>query len=99
MSLIAVSRTKYFDRWFNKLKDKKTRGIIADNIDRMKSGNFGTIRFVGDGVYEKKINYAGGFRLYYVQRGDTWILLLCGGNKSTQSADITLAKQLKKGLK
>jgi putative component of toxin-antitoxin plasmid stabilization module len=48
VSLIKVSKTRYFVKWYKKLKDKKTKGIISDHIDRMKSGNFGVIRFVGD---------------------------------------------------
>jgi len=54
---------------------------------------------VGDGVYEKKINYGAGYRLYYCQLGDKWIMLLCGGDKSTQQDDIEKAKEIKKGLK
>jgi putative addiction module killer protein len=64
----------------------------------MEDDNFGVVRHVGQGVYEKKINYASGYRLYYVQRGEIWILLLCGGDKSTQKKDIELAHQLRKGL-
>jgi putative addiction module killer protein len=68
------------------------------HIGRMIDGNFGNNRYVGEGIWEKKINYGSGYRLYYVQKGKSWILLLCGGGKSTQQADIKQAKQIKKGL-
>jgi len=65
----------------------------------MEEGNVGNVRSVGSGVYEKKINYGPSYRLYYCQIGKVWILLLCGGDKSTQQADIDQAKEIKKGLK
>ena len=99
MLVIRVDKTEYFEKWFRKLKDRQTKTIIVTHIKRMEMGNLGVVRSVGQGVYEKKINHAGGFRLYYIQRGETWILLLCGGDKSTQQADIKLAHELKKGLK
>jgi putative addiction module killer protein len=68
-------------------------------VKLIEMDSLGKARPVGKGVYEKKINYAGGLRLYYVKRGDAWILLLCAGDKSTQQADIKLAQRLKKGLK
>ena len=95
---MKVEKTEYFDKWLKKLKDMRAQRTINAHIDRMIDGNFGKIRFVGDGVYEKKINYGAGFRLYYVQRGDAWILLICGGDKSTQQKDIQLAQEIKKGL-
>jgi putative addiction module killer protein len=81
-----------------KLKDKKTRAIITDHIARMRNGNLGVTRSVGAGVFEKKINYAQGLRLYYFFQQEDLIILLCGGDKSTQQADISRAKEIKKGL-
>ena len=64
----------------------------------MEDGKMGNTQPVGSGVYEKKIDYGPGYRLYYCKRGVDWILLLCGGDKSTQQADIDKAKEIKKGL-
>jgi len=97
--MITIDKTDIFIRWLKKLKDRRARAIIANHIDRMEDGNFGVFEPVGDGVYEKKINYGPGYRLYYCQRGETWILLLSGGDKSNQQADINQAKEIKKGLK
>jgi putative addiction module killer protein len=99
MSLIKVTKTTYFNKWFTKLKNRKTQAVIGIHIKRIENDNLGVVRSVGQGVYEKKINYGPGYRLYYVQRSEAWILLLGGGNKSTQKQDINLAQELKKGLK
>ena len=96
--MFKVDRTEVFIKWLKKLKDRRAKLIIADHIYRMENGNFGKIEPVGNGVFEKKINYGVGYRLYYYQKGDTWVLLLCGGDKSTQQADIDRAKEIRKGL-
>ena len=98
MKLIKVDRTEYFAKWFRKLKDFRTKAIIEVHIDRMEEGNFGTFESIGDGVYEKKIDYDPGYRLYCEKKNDKWIILLCGGDKSTQKADIIKAKHLKEIL-
>ena len=99
MSPIQVQKTNYFNKWLTKLKDCKTKAIILTHIKRIENDNLGTVRSVGQGVYEKKINYGPGYRLYYIQRNETLILLLCGGDKSSQEKDIKLAQEIKKGLK
>jgi putative addiction module killer protein len=98
MSQIKVDTTPIFDKWFDKLKDRKAKLVIGDHIERMMEDNIGVIRSVGQGVLEKKINYGPGYRLYFYQKGNAWILLLCGGDKSTQQADIKRAKEIRKGL-
>jgi putative addiction module killer protein len=95
----TVDKTGYFVKWLKKLKDRRAKTIIADHINRMEEGNRGDAKPVGDGIYEKRIDYGPGYRLYYCQTGKTWLLLLCGGDKATQRADINKAKELKKGLK
>lgn len=97
--MITVNKTDIFIKWLNKLKDRRARVIIATHIDRMEEGNLGDIKFVGEGVYEKKIDYGSGYRLYYCQTGETIVLLLCGGDKSSQQADIENAREIRKGLK
>ena len=96
--MIRISFTTTFEKWLNKLKDRKAKALINQHLDRIVIGNLGNTRFVGDGIFEKKINYAGGYRLYYFLNGEDWIILLCGGDKSTQQKDIELAKKIKKGL-
>jgi len=96
--MITVDKTDVFIRWLKKLKDRRAKILIASHIDRIECGNFGKVEPVGDGVYEKKINYGPGYRLYYCKKGDDWIVLLCGGDKSNQQSDIDQAKELKKGL-
>jgi putative addiction module killer protein len=97
--MIKVIQTDIFAKWLDKLKNVKTQGIIADHLDRMKEGNLGNTRNVGEGVFEKKINFAKGLRLYYYFVNEGKIILLCGGDKSTQPKDIAKAKKIKKGLK
>lgn len=98
MPQIKIDTTSIFDKWLDKLKDKKAKMIIGLHIERIEEDNLGVIRSVGQGVFEKKINYGPGYRLYFCQNGEAWILLLCGGNKSTQKTDIKKAHLIKKGL-
>jgi putative addiction module killer protein len=76
------------------LKDRQGRAKILARIDRLEDGNPGKTRSVGAGVVEMKIDFGPGYRVYYIQRGDVMILLLCGGDKSTQDKDIQRAKAL-----
>ena len=96
--MIAVSHTNIFAKWLKKLKDHQAKAKIMANIDRIKEGNLGVTRFLGEGVFEKKINYAGDYRLYFTNYHESLILLLCGGNKATQQADIKTAKKIRKEL-
>lgn len=86
--------TKEFSEWLRNLKDKRARGRIADRIDRLEDGNPGKSRSVGEGVVELKIDFGPGYRVYYIQRGEVLIILLCGGDKSTQQKDIQRAKAI-----
>ena len=96
--MVTIDRTEIFAKWLRRLKDNKARAIILNHIDNMEDGKMGIVKSVGNGVYEKKIDYGQGYRLYYCQRGRGWILLLCGGDKSTQQEDIAKAKEIKMGL-
>ncbi len=84
---------KPFVTWISKLKDVKGRGVIKARINRLRLGNFGDCKPVGDGVWELRIDFGPGYRVYYGQTGKQLVLLLCGGDKDTQSADITTAKR------
>ncbi|MDR2590154.1 MAG: type II toxin-antitoxin system RelE/ParE family toxin [Oscillospiraceae bacterium] len=97
--MFIVNKTNIFVEWIKKLKDRKARAIILNHIDNMEEGKLGVFVSVGSGVFEKKINYGPGYRLYYVKHGGNIILLLCGGDKPTQQNDIIQAQKLWKELK
>jgi len=82
-----------FEEWFNVLRDGKAKARIKLRLDRVQLGNLGDYRFVGEGVFELKIDYGPGYRIYFGQVGTTIILLLIGGDKSTQDRDIGQAKE------
>ena len=81
-----------FLEWLESVKDIKIRVIIEKRLKRVESGNLGNYRSVGEGVCELKINYGSGYRVYFGQIGSKIILLLCGGDKSSQDEDIIKAK-------
>jgi len=91
---MEIRRTRTYNEWYSKLRDVTGRANIAARVDRLEEGNPGDSRSVGAGVVELRINFGPGYRVYYIQRGDVLILLLCGGDKSTQSKDIARAKAL-----
>lgn len=91
---MLVRRTEEFAIWLRRLRDQQARAKILARIDRLEDGNPGKTRSVGSGVVEMKIDFGPGYRVYYSQRGQMLILLLCGGDKSTQANDIKLAKAL-----
>jgi putative addiction module killer protein len=77
-----------FAEWLDSLKDRKARLKIKLRLDRVEQGNFGDVKSVGEGVFELRIDYGGGYRIYFGQVGLTIILLLCGGDKNSQKKDI-----------
>jgi putative addiction module killer protein len=85
-----------FRKWESRLKDRRARVIITSRIARLVEGLPGDVEPVGEGISELRIHYGPGFRVYFQQRGTILILLLCGGNKKTQQADIEKAKQIAK---
>jgi putative addiction module killer protein len=89
-----VRRTEVFTAWIAELKDRHARIRIARRIDRLALGNAGDVKPAGHGVSELRINHGPGYRVYFIQRGDVYILLLCGGDNSTQDRDILKAKAL-----
>lgn len=93
---MQVLRTEEFARWLGKLRDPQARARILTRIDRLEEDNPGVTRGVGSGVFELKIDYGPGYRVYFVQHGKTIVVLLCGGDKSTQKDDIMRAKELAK---
>lgn len=81
-----------FNQWLLALKDIKARAIIRKRLNRIRLGLMGDFKSVGDGVYELRIFYGSGYRIYFAKEGNTRILLLCGGNKSSQKKDIIKAQ-------
>ncbi len=79
--------------WTASLRDLRAKSKISQRLDRLQTGNLGDYKFVGDGVYELRIDYGGGYRIYFGQVGSVVILLLCGGDKSSQNKDIRKAKE------
>lgn len=94
--VIEIRETTTFHDWLRALRDTQARARIAARTRRLAFGNPGDVRPVGEGVSELRIHYGPGYRVYFVQRGALLILLLCGGDKSTQDRDIETAKRLAK---
>jgi putative addiction module killer protein len=82
-----------FVEWIGKLRDREARIKIRIRLDRILSGNYGDFKSLGHDLYEMRIHYGPGYRVYYGKEDNRLILLLCGGNKSTQRADIRLANR------
>ena len=87
-------RSATFDRWLTGLQDRRAVARIAARLDRLAGGNPGDVQPVGNGVSELRIHYGPGYRVYFLQRGPVMIVLLCGGDKSSQEKDIIQAKAL-----
>ena len=83
-----------FNKWFDRLKDKRAKIAVDATLARVRNGNFGDHKSVGEGVYELRIHYGGGLRVYYAIDNNTIIVILTAGNKATQRRDIALAQQL-----
>jgi putative addiction module killer protein len=81
-----------FTEWLESLKDRKTRTRIQTRLDRIEVGNFGDYRSVGDGVFELRFHFGSGYRIYFGEVNNIILLLLCGGDKSSQTRDIRDAK-------
>ena len=81
-----------FTDWMNGLRDSSTRRRILQRLYRIQSGNYGDYKSLKDGVFELRLRFSSGYRIYFGEDGDTIIVLLCGGDKSTQKQDITRAK-------
>jgi putative addiction module killer protein len=96
--MVEVFRTATFIKWLKKLKDRIAKFRIAARISRLREGNTGDSVPIGEGVSEMRIHYGPGYRVYFKDTGKHIIILLCGGDKSTQQADIAKAKELAKTL-
>ncbi len=91
---MELRQTETFRKWRTRLKDERVRALIASRLDRLAFGLTGDVEPVGHRVSELRIHYGPGYRVYFQKRGNTIIVLLCGGDKSTQAKDIKAAKRL-----
>ena len=94
--MLEVRQTDTFANWLRALKDANAVARITARIRRLELGNLGDVKPVGEGVSELRIDYGPGYRIYFVQQGNTVVILLCGGDKRTQNKDIRTAKQMAK---
>jgi putative addiction module killer protein len=96
--MYTIETTEEFDSWLENIRDNKTQKVIVKRVRSMSLGSLGETRSLADGLFEAKIHYGPGFRLYFVNKGTKIIVLLCGGDKSTQRQDIKRAKELAKEI-
>ncbi len=92
--MFTIRRTVEFDEWFSGVRDGVTRRRLVARLRKAQLGNLGDVKPVGSGVYEMRENFGPGWRLYYLKRGAVLIVMLGGGDKSTQLADISRAVKL-----
>ena len=94
--MIEIRQTAVFSEWLAKLRDGKAVARIDARIRRLSLGNYGDAKSVGGGVRELRIDYGPGYRVYFVEQRNVVVILLCGGDKRSQDADIAQAKKLAK---
>jgi putative addiction module killer protein len=92
--MIEVRQTVVFREWLDGLADRRASARVAQRIVRLQAGLLGDVKPVGDGVSEMRVDYGPGYRVYFVQKGQVLIILLCGGDKKSQRRDIKRAKAL-----
>ncbi|MBP9726734.1 MAG: type II toxin-antitoxin system RelE/ParE family toxin [Gammaproteobacteria bacterium] len=95
---MIVKMTAIYKKWITKLGDFAAKGIITDHIGRFLNDSVGDVAFISRGIIELRIHYGAGYRIYISKQQNEVIILLCGGNKSTQERDINMAKKLVKKL-
>ncbi|WP_353848295.1 type II toxin-antitoxin system RelE/ParE family toxin [uncultured Parasutterella sp.] len=98
MNVMIVKELPSFSHWIRSIRDRQMRNRILDRIARLSDGLFGDSHSVGSGVSELRLNFGPGYRVYYTIRGDEIVILLIGGDKSSQSRDIEKAKSLAKEI-
>jgi putative addiction module killer protein len=98
LGIMEIRKTEVFARWVDGLRDIRARARVLARIERLAAGNAGDVAPVGEGVSELRIDYGPGYRVYFKKRGRRLIILLAGGDKSTQSKDVRAALRLARGL-
>jgi putative addiction module killer protein len=92
--MFQIRQTEVFSRWLADLKDRKAKARILARLESVRLGNMGDFASVGGGVHEFRVHFGPGYRIYFAQQRKVVVILLCAGDKSTQSRDITRAKRL-----
>lgn len=96
--MLEIRKTDTYVLWIDNLRDLQVRARVQVRIERLAAGNPGDVRAVGEGISELRIDYGPGYRVYFTKRGREIVILLAGGNKTTQSADIKVALRLSRNL-
>lgn len=96
--MLEIHKTDTYAQWIDSLRDLQARARIQVRIERLAAGNTGDVKAVGDGISELRIDVGPGYRVYFTKRGREVVILLAGGDKSTQSADIKIALRLARNL-
>ena len=99
LPVVEVRQTEVYARWFRRLRDPLAQKRIADRVERLTKGNPGDVRAVGQGVSELRLDHGPGYRIYFARRGSSVVILLAGGDKSTQQRDIPRAIEVARTLK
>ncbi len=92
--MFQLRQTATFAKWLHRLRDKKAKARVLSRLDSLKLGHLGDCKTVGGGIRELRVHVGAGYRVYFVQRGELIVVLLCGGSKSTQSRDIERARRV-----
>jgi putative addiction module killer protein len=96
---MIVNQTPEFQKWMKKLRDIRAKAHVLSRLTQVEGGNLGDFKSIGNGVLEMRINYGPGYRLYFAKDGETIVILLIGGDKSSQDQDIVKAKNIWQGIK
>ena len=96
--MIDIKKTEVYAQWLDDLRDIRARARVLARVERLAAGNPGDVKSVGEGVSEMRIDYGPGYRVYFTRRGNEIVILLAGGDKSTQNADIKTAQELARNL-
>ncbi|MBK5274645.1 MAG: type II toxin-antitoxin system RelE/ParE family toxin [Desulfuromonadales bacterium] len=96
--MVEIRKTELFAKWIDNLRDVQAKARVLVRIERLASGNAGDVKTAGEGISEMRIDYDPGYRVYFTKRGSELIILLAGGDKGTQSADIKVALRLARNI-
>ena len=96
--MLEIRKTEIYVQWLDELRDIRARARIQVRVERLAAGNAGDVRPVGEGVSELRIDYGPGYRVYFTKRGRDVVILLAGGDKNSQAADIKTALRLARNL-
>ena len=96
--MLEIRKTETYAQWIDNLRDLQARARVQVRIERLAAGNSGDVKAVGEGVSELRIDYGPGYRVYFTKRGREVVILLAGGDKTTQAADIKIAVRVARNL-